>query len=1253
MAHNDTAYANAGSSGRARLVAGALGAIVGLVLLYLLSRSNYLLFHSLVELFSIFVAFAIFVVAWNTRRWRSNDYLLFLGIAYLFVGLVDVFHTLAYQGMGVFPAFTANEPTQSWLLARYVEGFSLLLAPLFLFRRVRTPFLFVAYASVVGVGLLFICRLGVFPDAFVAGQGLTPFKVVSEFIIVGVLGGAVWFLVRNRHHFARHVFRLLIIGIVFTMAAELSFTLYSDVYGFANMTGHIFKLVSFVVVYRAVVVGGLATPHEVLYRDVNEGRTWFSAVYEQSPVCIELYNSEGKLLDVNAACLALFGVEDRSELQGFSLFDDPNLPGEQKQRLCRGEQVEYEHEFDFGLVLEQGLYRTSRSGIAHLHVEIVPLHVHGGVVGGYVVQVEDITERRSWADALERSRERFRTLFEKAPDAFYITDLEGRFLDANRAAEEMIGRTRAELAGKSFADSGIIAATELPGALALLGRSRLGEETGPDELELLRSDGTRLTVEVRTLPIELENRSVVLGIARDTTQRKQIEEDLQESEERFRAVFEESLDAIYIGRLDGSIVDVNNAWLDMFGYARDEIATLNAADLYAEAGARDDFLRRIVEHGRVADVVRYRKKDGTPFECQRILVARRNQAGAVVGMQGVNRDVTAQLLAERALQESEEKFRALFEQSLDAIFINSPDGSHIDVNQAWLDMFGYSREDLDAFHPVELYANPADRQKFLKKIQGSNHVDDEIWFKRKDGTPVLCHRMIVARRDDEGRIVAFQGVMRDVTEQRWAEEALRRSEEEYRRLFEQSRDAIYLITADGRITNANGAATELFGYTREELLSMNVQSLYTEPSIRSEVIAEALERGGLRDYELAMRRKDGDVRECVVTTTVLKDTEGAFVGFQSAIRDVTEQKRAERRVREYVQRLDTAMSAGNLSWWQMNLPSGWVEFDERKATVLGRKPTEFQHYRDFTDLLHPDDYESAMHAMREHLEGRAPKYEVEYRIRKADGDYLWFRDVGSVTSWHPDGSPAVVTGIVVDVTALKTTEQRLEESNRELQRVAASIDVAREEERAGVAWELHDEVAQALSAIKMDLYACSGSLPPDVYSRVEPTIKGVLGLLDDTIERLRRLYTNLVPVMLEDLGLVAALEWHLQSFHEETGIETRLNSGEDVSFPTERHNLIMYRVVQEALDDIGRHSGAKTVAVDVRREDDTVLLRISHDGKRLPSSGAEEPSNLVIAAIKERVQSIDGQLRIHPGAKGGTVIEARVPLSGPRQGGLG
>ncbi|NLE95765.1 MAG: diguanylate cyclase, partial [Dehalococcoidia bacterium] len=156
-------------------------AAAALVLLYLLSRSNYLLFHAGVELFAVVVGFAIFVVSWNTRRWVSNDYLLFIGIAYLFVAVVDVFHTLAYAGMGVFPQFTSNEPTQFWVLSRYIEAFTLLIAPLFLMRRLRPVPEFAVYSVVTAFGLLSICRLSLFPDCFVPGEGLTTFKVVSEY----------------------------------------------------------------------------------------------------------------------------------------------------------------------------------------------------------------------------------------------------------------------------------------------------------------------------------------------------------------------------------------------------------------------------------------------------------------------------------------------------------------------------------------------------------------------------------------------------------------------------------------------------------------------------------------------------------------------------------------------------------------------------------------------------------------------------------------------------------------------------------------------------------------------------------------------------------------------------------------------------------------------------------------------------------------------------------------------------------------
>ena len=181
-----------------------------LVGLYLTSLYNYLLFHSLVEIFSIFIACSIFLVAWNSRRFMDNNYLLFLGIAYLFIGGLDLIHTLAYRGMGVFPGYETNLPTQLWISARYMESASLLIAPIFIVRNLKKRFVFTAYILATALILGAIFYWNIFPDCFVEGLGLTPFKKVSEYLISLILIGSIVLLFKKKRDFDEKIFRLLI-----------------------------------------------------------------------------------------------------------------------------------------------------------------------------------------------------------------------------------------------------------------------------------------------------------------------------------------------------------------------------------------------------------------------------------------------------------------------------------------------------------------------------------------------------------------------------------------------------------------------------------------------------------------------------------------------------------------------------------------------------------------------------------------------------------------------------------------------------------------------------------------------------------------------------------------------------------------------------------------------------------------------------------------------------------------------------------
>ena len=182
--------------------------------LYLTSLYGYLLFHSLAEIFIIVVACGIFMVAWNTREFLDNNYLLFLGIAYLFIGGIEILHTLAYKGMGVFEGYGPNLPTQLWIAARYMESISLLIAPFFFDRKINIVPVFIAYLITTCFLIASIFIWGIFPDCFLEGKGLTPFKKMSEYIISLILIGALIFLFQKRKEFDPNVLRLLAASIL-------------------------------------------------------------------------------------------------------------------------------------------------------------------------------------------------------------------------------------------------------------------------------------------------------------------------------------------------------------------------------------------------------------------------------------------------------------------------------------------------------------------------------------------------------------------------------------------------------------------------------------------------------------------------------------------------------------------------------------------------------------------------------------------------------------------------------------------------------------------------------------------------------------------------------------------------------------------------------------------------------------------------------------------------------------------------------
>jgi Membrane-associated sensor domain len=249
-----------------------IGGVLLLIGIGAMSFVNFPLFHTVAEVVSIVIACSIFVVAWNTRHICHNNYLLFLGIMYLFVGILDFAHALSYKGMNVFVGYGSNLPTQLWISARYLEGISLAIAPIFFVRRLNMKVVFGVYSGLCTLVFISLFAWPVFPDCFLEGSGLTAFKIVSEHIICLILCGAIVALYRRREHLDKATFRLIVLSICLTIIGELAFTFYVDVFGMSNLVGHLFKIASFFLIYHATIVVTLTTPYRNMFHKLVESR---------------------------------------------------------------------------------------------------------------------------------------------------------------------------------------------------------------------------------------------------------------------------------------------------------------------------------------------------------------------------------------------------------------------------------------------------------------------------------------------------------------------------------------------------------------------------------------------------------------------------------------------------------------------------------------------------------------------------------------------------------------------------------------------------------------------------------------------------------------------------------------------------------------------------------------------------------------------------------------------------------------------
>lgn len=381
--------------------------------LWVVSNHNFLLFHMLAELFSVVVAFAAFVVAWHSRRWIGGNYLVVLGFGHLYIGAIDVVHALAYKGMGIFPGHGGNMSSQFWLAARGFEVCVFLVALGMPHRRYHPAGLFAIFTTITAalIGSVFA---GLWPATFIDGEGVTTFKVATEFAISGLYIGGLLLLNRRANDFDPQIRTLLVMAVVAKAVTELAFASYMDVYGPANFVGHVLKIGSCWLVLKAIVETGLRRPQALVFGAMDRERmlseeaarhaATLDAVLESTLDPVAMVDADCRFRFVSRAAELFFGRSSR-ELAGKS-WREAGLPPATMQPLAG--VCARVHENCRPVTEEMSI--LGLQGMRRLEVQASPVTGADGAVEAVVVVIRDISVRKAMEVELMASLEDNRVL---------------------------------------------------------------------------------------------------------------------------------------------------------------------------------------------------------------------------------------------------------------------------------------------------------------------------------------------------------------------------------------------------------------------------------------------------------------------------------------------------------------------------------------------------------------------------------------------------------------------------------------------------------------------------------------------------------------------------------------------------------------------------------------------------------------------------------------------------------------------------
>jgi PAS domain S-box-containing protein len=988
----------------------------------------------------------------------------------------------------------------------------------------------------------------------------------------------------------------------------------------------------------------------VYYHDITEKKKAeiaFQSVHEKlsyhinnTPMAVMEFDSEMKVLQWSKKSEEIFGwtaeevVGSNIDFFDFIYPDDRGLVKNAIEDLS-GEQVN-------NVVFNRNLTKDGRVIFCEWYNSV--LRDEEGKTIGIMSLAQDVTERKTIELELQEAESKFRNLVEQSMVGVYIIQ-DDKLMYVNPTFARIFGYEPEDIPS-DFPPAKIVHEDDRDRVFKNVQSRIRGENTSMNyEFKGLHKAGDMLTLEVFGSFTIYRGKPAIIGTLIDITERNKSiarleasEQALKISNERFLLVAKATNDAVWDWDLTTNKVWGNESFCKILGLGSYEdfdfvkfVEAIHPEDREKVIGNFTYCLKNGIS--LVMEEFRLRTKKGdylTVYDKAYIIYDKDNRG---VRMLGAMEDITEERQAERKLLIEKELSDSIINSLPGVFYLLNREGKFYRWNKNLETVTGYSAEEIASNNPL-IFFSEEDRELIQEKVKNIFEVgEDSVQanFISKDGTPTPYYftGMYINYEGES----CFLGVGIDISERVNSQKQLVDSEEKYRTLIEQASDGIFITNEKGDYYDVNSSAAMLTGYSKEELLSMNAKDVIYDDLSKNPFIFTDLLKGQVILSERIMRQKNGTLINVEISSKLLTDGR-----FQAIVRDITARKMAEEALRVSESKYRLLFNKNPMPMWMISIPERkFLDVNPAAIEFYGYTKDEFLRMNIF-DITIPggtkQTFGTFSNASRNINQGGI------WDHQKKDGSKVKVNIISHDIVYEGKIAKLVLAS---DETEKIAVAENLKKSHEDLRQLATHLEDIRETERTHMAREIHDELGQQLTGLKMDISWINRKVKsddPEVVQKMKDTIQ----LIDTTVITVRRIATQLRPSILDDLGLIAAMEWQSEEFEKRAEIRT--------SFSTNNANLEappdvatgVFRVFQESLTNVLRHAEATEVETSLMVNNNKLELVIADNGKGFNTADIQSKRTLGLLGMKERVLIMGGTYSISSEPGKGTLVRIIVPL---------